>query len=78
MGLEHDAFLAILDALLKLRQACCDPRLLPAGRDRAVSKTAIKAVGSAKLSFVRLGRARESTAISAEDLQGLLTVAGGP
>ncbi|HYM17064.1 MAG TPA: SNF2-related protein, partial [Micropepsaceae bacterium] len=42
-GLAHSHIL-VLDALLKLRQACCDPRLLKI----ETSKTAVKA-GSAKL-----------------------------
>lgn len=41
--------IAILDALLKLRQVCCDPRLLPAARQGAISGSVIKAAGSAKL-----------------------------
>ncbi|MFT4046708.1 MAG: DEAD/DEAH box helicase [Solimonas sp.] len=41
--------ITILDALLKLRQVCCDPRLLPAARADGSSAAAIKAAGSAKL-----------------------------
>lgn len=32
--------IAVLDALLKLRQACCDPRLLPLGAARGITESA--------------------------------------
>lgn len=41
--------IAILDALLKLRQVCCDPRLLPAAKQSGISASAVKSAGSAKL-----------------------------
>jgi len=41
--------ITILDALLKLRQACCDPRLLPVAKAQGASAAAIAAAGSAKL-----------------------------
>ena len=39
----------ILDALLKLRQVCCDPRLVKAGEDEAGRRAARERAGSAKL-----------------------------
>ena len=39
----------ILDALLKLRQVCCDPRLVKAGEDETGRRAARERAGSAKL-----------------------------
>ncbi|RZI85739.1 MAG: helicase [Rubrivivax sp.] len=42
----------VLDALLKLRQVCCDPRLLKMGPDGSASASAAKAAPSAKMALL--------------------------